>query len=81
MHSRNSTYSLRIFIIFTDIKQLYFNWNIGKDDCGRKERECVGAGVGIGDLRSHNLATSHDSLSVGVVLTFELIDISVGPIF
>lgn len=41
----------------------------------------VGAVVGIGDLRSHNLAASQDILSVGAVLTFELVDISIGPIF
>jgi len=37
--------------------------------------------LALGDLRTHNLATPQDSLSVGAVLTFESIDISVGPIF
>jgi len=32
-------------------------------------------------LRSHNLATAQHGLSVGAVLTFESIDVSVGPLF
>jgi hypothetical protein len=52
---------------------------MGKDDCEWKVWECAGAGAG--DLRSHNLASPQDSLSVGALLTVESIDVLVGPIF
>ena len=71
------TYTVEIlrimYFYYRHIFNNYFNWNILKDDCG-------GAGVGTGDLRSHNLATPQDSISVGAVF-FESIAISVGPIY